>query len=57
MEYNCFYSKNQDPLHGDDIMIKTGSLFSQVLSLISRTDFVRAVRQWDAEKGAKGLFR
>ena len=36
-------------------MIKTGSLFTQVLSLVDRTDFSRAVRQWDAEKGAKGF--
>lgn len=36
-------------------MIKVGSLFSQVLSLINRNDFARAVRQWDAEKGAKGF--
>jgi len=36
-------------------MIKTGSLFTQVLSLVNRNDFSRAVRQWDAEKGAKGF--
>ena len=36
-------------------MIKVGSLFSQVLSLVNRNDFSRAVRQWDAEKGAKGF--
>jgi len=36
-------------------MIKVGSLFSQVLSLINRNDFSRAVKQWDAEKGAKGF--
>lgn len=36
-------------------MIKCGSLFSQVLSLVDRNDFSRAVRQWDAEKGAKGF--
>ena len=36
-------------------MIKVGSLFSQVLSLVNRQDFSRAVRQWDAEKGAKGF--
>lgn len=36
-------------------MIKAGSLFSQVLSLINRDDFARAVRQWDAERSAKGF--
>jgi hypothetical protein len=36
-------------------MIKCGSLFSQVLSLVDRHEFGRAVRQWDAEKGAKGF--
>ena len=36
-------------------MIKAGSLFSQVLSLINRDDFARAVRQWDAEQAAKGF--
>ena len=36
-------------------MIKVASLFSQVLSLINRNDFSRAVKQWDAEKGAKGF--
>lgn len=36
-------------------MIKVGSLFSQVLSLVNRNDFARAVKQWGAEKGAKGF--
>jgi len=36
-------------------MIHDGSLFTQVLTLIDRADFARAVRQWDAEKGAKGF--
>jgi hypothetical protein len=36
-------------------MIKTGSLFTQVLSLVDRNNFSRAVHQWDAEKGAKGF--
>jgi len=36
-------------------MVHDGSLFTQVLSLIDRADFARAVRQWDAEKGAKGF--
>jgi hypothetical protein len=36
-------------------MIRVGSLFTQVLSLINRNDFARAVHQWDAEKAAKGF--
>jgi len=36
-------------------MIKTGSLFTQVLSLVDRNHFSRSVHQWDAEKGAKGF--
>ena len=36
-------------------MIQVGSLFTQVLSLVNRNDFTRAVRQWDAEHGAKGF--
>jgi hypothetical protein len=36
-------------------MIHVGSLFTQVLSLIDRNDFSRAVGQWDAERGAKGF--
>jgi len=36
-------------------MIRVGSLFTQVLSLINRNDFGRAVHQWDAEKAAKGF--
>lgn len=36
-------------------MIQVGSLFTQVLSLVDRTDFSRAVYQWSAEKGAKGF--
>jgi hypothetical protein len=36
-------------------MVKVGSLFTQVLSLINRYEFERAVRQWDAERAAKGF--
>jgi hypothetical protein len=36
-------------------MIKAGSLFSQVLSLINRDVFSRTVRQWDSERSAKGF--
>jgi hypothetical protein len=36
-------------------MIQVGSLFTQVLSLVDRNDFARAVRHWDAERGAKGF--
>ena len=36
-------------------MVKVGSLFTQVLSLINRNDFARAVGQWDAERSAKGF--
>lgn len=36
-------------------MIKTGSLFTQVLSLVDRGQFGQAVRQWDAERAAKGF--
>ena len=36
-------------------MVRVASLFTQVLSLISRSDFARAVRRRDAEKGAKGF--
>lgn len=36
-------------------MIKVGSLFTQVLSLVDRGSFGRAVRQWDAERAAKGF--
>ena len=36
-------------------MIQGGSLFTQALSLVDRNDFARAVRQWDAEHGAKGF--
>jgi len=36
-------------------MVQAGSLFTQVLSLVNRNDFSRAVRQWDAERGAKGF--
>lgn len=36
-------------------MITVGSLFTQVLSLVNRNAFGRAVRQWDAERGAKGF--
>jgi hypothetical protein len=36
-------------------MIKVGSLFTQVLSLVDRGRFGQAVRQWDAERAAKGF--
>ena len=36
-------------------MIRVGSLFSQVLKLIDRNRFARAVRQHRAERGAKGF--
>jgi hypothetical protein len=36
-------------------MIKVGSLFTQVLSLVDRGAFGRAVREWDAERAAKGF--
>jgi hypothetical protein len=36
-------------------MITVGSLFTQALSLVNRNAFGRAVRQWDAEHGAKGF--
>ena len=37
-------------------MVKVGSVFTQVLSLIDRRDFARAVQQWGAEKAAKGFY-
>ena len=36
-------------------MATTASCFAQVLSLVDRNDFVRAVRRHDAERGSKGL--
>lgn len=36
-------------------MVKVGSLFTQVLSLINRYEFDRAVRHWDAERASKGF--
>jgi len=36
-------------------MVQVGSLFTQVLSLVNRNDFFRAVQQWDAERAAKGF--
>ena len=36
-------------------MVSVASLFAQVLSLISRREFHRAVRQRQAEKAAKGF--
>jgi hypothetical protein len=36
-------------------MIKAGSLFTQVLSLVNRGAFSQAVKQWDAERAAKGF--
>jgi len=36
-------------------MVTVASCFSQVLSLVNRNDFARAVREHGAEKGAKGF--
>lgn len=36
-------------------MIKVASVFAQVLSLINRRDFCRAVAEVEAEKAAKGF--
>jgi hypothetical protein len=36
-------------------MVKTASCFAQVLSLVNRADFERAVRRCEAEKWAKGF--
>jgi hypothetical protein len=36
-------------------MIKVGSLFTQVLSLVDRRDFARAVAESEAEHAAKGF--
>ena len=36
-------------------MVKTGSCFAQVLSLVNRGDFERAVRRYEAEKWTKGF--
>jgi len=36
-------------------MVKTGSLFSQILSLVDREVFGRIVRDLKAEKAAKGF--
>jgi len=36
-------------------MVTVASCFSQVLSLVNRNDFARAVRKHEAEKGAKGF--
>ena len=36
-------------------MVSVASVFAQVLSLVPRRDFSRAVRRRDAEKGAKGF--
>jgi hypothetical protein len=36
-------------------MVQVASLFAQVLSLISRRDFAKAVHRRGAEKGAKGF--
>ena len=36
-------------------MVKVGSIFTQVLSLINRFEFDRAVHQWDAERASKGF--
>lgn len=49
------FAKIKRPYTGDRDMIQVGSLFTQVLSLVDRNDFARAVRHWDAEHGAKGF--
>lgn len=36
-------------------MVTTASCFAQVLSLVDRNDFARAVRRHDAERGSKGF--
>ena len=36
-------------------MVRVGSMFSQVLQLVNRNDFSRAVRRHGAERGAKGF--
>jgi hypothetical protein len=36
-------------------MVKTASCFAQVLSLVNRADFERAVRRYEAEKWTKGF--
>ena len=36
-------------------MVANASCFAQVLSLVDRYDFAKAVRQNEAEKGAKGF--
>jgi hypothetical protein len=36
-------------------MIPVASCFSQLISLVNRTVFARAVRQHQAERGAKGF--
>ncbi len=37
------------------MMVKVGSLFTQVLSLINRYEFDHAVRPWQAERAAKAF--
>jgi hypothetical protein len=39
----------------DEIMVRTASLFSQLLGIFSRVEFERAVRRHDAERYAKGF--
>ena len=36
-------------------MVKVASCFAQVLELVDRNDFARAVKELDAERGAKGF--
>jgi len=50
-----FFAKKTDQKTGDTDMIKVGSLFTQVLSLVDRNDFARAVHQVQAQRGAKGF--
>ena len=39
----------------DAVMVKVGSLFTQVLSLMNCHEFAHAVRQWNAKPAAKGF--
>ncbi|MFW5732886.1 MAG: DUF4372 domain-containing protein [Planctomycetota bacterium] len=46
---------NQTPHPGGTYMVSAASLFAQMLSLVSRRDFARAVGRREAEKAAKGF--
>jgi hypothetical protein len=47
--------KQNQNLSGDIDMINTASIFAQVISLIDRRNFQKAVADLDAEKSAKGF--